>query len=147
MKNPNQPIVTHIVFPTLCRYFQKMFRIERSEWGVFVKWGKEGILFSCPRDLRPEKHLCELSFVQRDSALAQYFEGPVIYWVRDVQEMVHLVYRSYFKYNLLDKMCIHLFQFHLTNKLSKWKKQQTLFSKCSLLLSTRDRQLITNFQM
>jgi hypothetical protein len=147
MQNPNRAVVTHIVFPTLCRYFQKIFCIEQSEWGVIVKWGKEGLLFSCPRDLRPDKHLCEMSFVTKDQTLTRYFDGPPIYWVRDVQEMIHLVYRSFLKYNLLDKINIYLFQFHLTNKLSKWKKQQTLFSQCALRLSTLDRQIISNFQM
>lgn len=148
MKNPNRCLVTHIVFPTLCRYFEKIFRIERSEWGVIVKWGKEGVLFSCPRDLRPDKHLCEISFVTRDDVLTRYFEGSPIYWVRDVQEMIRLVYRSFFKYNLLDKINTHIFQFHLANKVSKWKKEQTLCSQCFLQLSTLDRRfLISNFQM
>lgn len=147
MLNPNRPIITHIIFPTLCRHFEKNFNITQTQWSVQLKWGKEGINFSCPRDLQPKKYLCELSFITRNNALAGYFEGPSIYWVRDVSEMIHLVYRSYFKYNLLDNIYFHLFRFQINNKLSKNRKKQTLFYQSLLQLSTMDLYYIKSLQM
>lgn len=147
MENPYAVIVTDVIFPTLLKHFYDVFHIQQTGWGVTVKWGREGILFSCPRDMCPNKHLCQLSFITKESVLTQYFEGPSIFWVRDVHEMMHMVYRSYFKYNVLNKIRPHVLQFYTKHRRDARRLRQTLYTQCKLLLSTMEIHETKQYQL
>lgn len=138
MQNPHKFMVTHLIAPTLYRYFFKKFRITETPHGVSVYWSRDGLLYSCNSSTNIEKHVCEVSYIDKNNALCRYSDHAPIYYLEDPDQMVDEFYRAFLKYNILRYMCRLRFTFEVKNCSRKKRQSPSLLIRSFYQLSTEE---------
>lgn len=137
MMNQNRSIIHDIIGPNIQRGLVRSFRICQNDWGVTVRWGVLGILFSCPRDMNPNRYICEVSLVLADGSLTEYFRGNR-HQLRCVHDIIPTIYEAYYYYEIISRIKIQALQFQLRSALRHRKRYQSLLSACLYCIGTLD---------
>lgn len=146
MKNVYQHVVSEVITPLLRKALATCFHIHETQWGVTVTWKGGGILFSCPRDLNPDKHLCEVSAVTSDNRLIQYFRGNR-HRLRSIHELIPTVYEAYFHCCVVNRIRAHVLRFHIHRAIQRHQKSQSLLHRCFHSISTLDTLLLRSMML
>lgn len=138
MENPHKFMVTHLIAPILYRSFFKKFRVSQTQFGVFVFWNRDGLLYSCNSSTNIEKYVCEVSYVDKNNALCRYSDVVPIYYLEHPDQMVDEFYRAFLKYNILRYLYNVRFAFDIKNSCEKRRKKPSLLTRSFYQLSTEE---------
>jgi len=104
---------------------------------------KGGFAITVPRDLNPDKYLCETCLINAQGIL--YSDFPGISWVSDMEELLQIFYSCYLWYRCLQGMCYKAMAFQLRNgSAQKRKPPSSLMTLCLQQLSTNDLHHVRN---
>jgi hypothetical protein len=138
--NQNKHIITHVIAPTLFRHFKNL-HIKRTEWGVLVYIGLNGVVcglcFSVPRDLNLN-YLCEVSTILPNNALTNYFRGGDRCMLATRECIITSVYQGYLRYKILDHLNFVIFNYNIINRVKERKKRWSLGVRAFFDVSSRD---------
>jgi hypothetical protein len=104
---------------------------------------KGGFAITVPRNMNPDKYLCETCLINANGIL--YSDFPGISWVLDMEELMQVFYSSYLWYRCLQGMCHKAVAFQLSNSSAQKKKTpSSLMTLCLQQLSTSDLHHVRN---
>lgn len=141
MRNQNESVVIDIIAPTVRRHIQGSFKIYENHWGITVRWGSRGILFSCPRDMDPNKYLCEVSLVLKDGSLTGYFRGNR-HRLQYVYEIIHTIYEAYYYYEIIHRIRMQAFRFQFQYAIKQLQQKRSLLGRCLYQIGTAEMHFL-----
>lgn len=117
-----------------------------SGWcSLVVPWDpsqkeKGGFAITVPRDMNPDKYLCETCFINANGSLYSHYPG--ISWISSMEELLQNFYSCYLWYRCLHRMCSQAIAFQIRCSSHKRKTPSSLLTLCLNQLSTDDLHMV-----